>query len=134
MMMEGHEAKLINDEVTFDFTLQDPNDLYRRKGKKSVYEQYFPNGSLITPWSRAIKDEHFQYLFIDGIPVSDWSEFTTMQNYYWAMGDNRDDSLDSRYWGYVPENNILGEAIFVYFSLNLNTWSPRWGRIGTLIQ
>ena len=134
MMMEGHKAKLINDEVTFDFTLQDPNDLYRRKGKKSVYEQYFPNGSLITPWSRAIKDEHFQYLFIDGIPVSDWSEFTTMQNYYWAMGDNRDDSLDSRYWGYVPENNILGEAIFVYFSLNLDTWSPRWGRIGTLIQ
>ena len=134
MMMEGHDAKLINNDIIFNFTLQDPNDLYRRKNNKNIYEQYFPNGNLINPWSKAIKDEHFQYLYIDGIPVSEWTEFTTLQNYYWAMGDNRDDSLDSRYWGFVPENNILGEAVFVYFSLNLDTWSPRWNRIGTLIQ
>jgi len=50
------------------------------------------------------------------------------------MGDNRDDSLDSRYWGYVPENNILGEAVLVYFSLNLDTWYPRWSRIGNMIE
>ena len=50
------------------------------------------------------------------------------------MGDNRDDSLDSRYWGYVPENNILGEAIFTYFSLNLETWKPRFNRIGTILR
>ena len=89
---------------------------------------------MITPWSRALKDEHYKYLEIDGLPISDWETYTINQNYYWAMGDNRDDSLDSRYWGFVPENGILGEAIFVYFSLNLDSWVPRWARIGTIID
>ena len=52
---------------------------------------------------------------IDGKPVNELDDFVLKQNYYWAMGDNRDDSLDSRYWGFVPENNILGEALFAYF-------------------
>ena len=50
------------------------------------------------------------------------------------MGDNRDDSLDSRYWGLIPENFILGEALFSYFSLDLRTWLPRFERIGTIIR
>jgi signal peptidase I len=50
------------------------------------------------------------------------------------MGDNRDDSLDSRYWGLIPEDFILGEALFAYFSLDLRTWIPRLDRVGTLIK
>lgn len=134
ILMEGHTATLENGEVEYDFTLQDPNELYKRKGEKVVYDDYFPKGNLITPWSHAIKDDHFQFLKINDIPVQNWSEFTTTQHYYWAMGDNRDDSLDSRYWGLVPENNILGEALFTYFSLDLDSWSPRWSRIGTVID
>jgi signal peptidase I len=61
-------------------------------------------------------------------------EYILTQNYFWAMGDNRDDSLDSRYWGFIPENFVLGEALFVYFSLNLDTWTPRFGRVGTMIR
>ena len=60
--------------------------------------------------------------------------YVVEQDYYWAMGDNRDDSLDSRYWGFIPENYILGEALFVYFSLNLKTWIPRFNRIFTVIK
>ena len=71
---------------------------------------------------------------INGEPASLMNEYKLEQNYYWAMGDNRDDSLDSRYWGFVPENFILGEALFTYFSLNLNTWIPRWDRIGTVLK
>ena len=134
ILMEGHTATLDNNEVKYEFTLQDPNELFRRKGKQVVYDDYFPKGELLTPWSKAIKDEHFQFLLIDGKPLSEWTEYTLTQNYYWAMGDNRDDSLDSRYWGYIPENNILGEALFTYFSLDLDSWIPRWDRIGTLIR
>lgn len=134
ILMEGHTATLDNKELNYKFTLQDPNELYRRKGKATVYENYFPKGELLTPWSKAIRDEHFKFLLIDGKPLSEWTEYKVSQNYYWAMGDNRDDSLDSRYWGFVPENNILGEAIFTYFSLNLDTWTPRWDRIGTMIR
>ena len=134
ILMEEHTAILENNEVEYEFTLQDPNELFRRKGKKDVYENYFPKGPLLTPWSKSIKDEDFQFLVIDGIPASEWTEYKVSQNYYWAMGDNRDNSLDSRYWGYIPENNILGEALFTYFSLDLESWMPRWDRIGTVLR
>ena len=134
ILMEGYTATLKSNEVEYEFTLQDPNELFRRKGKDDVYENYFPKGPLLTPWSKAIKDEDFQFLVIDGIPASEWTEYKVSQNYYWAMGDNRDNSLDSRYWGYIPENNILGEALFTYFSLDLDSWTPRWDRIGTVLR
>ena len=134
ILMEEHTATLENNEVEYEFTLQDPNELFRRKGKKDVYENYFPKGPLLTPWSKSIKDEDFQFLVIDGIPANEWTEYKVSQNYYWAMGDNRDNSLDSRYWGYIPENNILGEALFTYFSLDLESWMPRWDRIGTVLR
>lgn len=46
-------------------------------------------------------------------------------DYYWMMGDNRHQSLDSRYWGFVPEDHIVGRPWFVLFS-----WEggPRWDR------
>ena len=135
IMMEGHTATLDNDEVSYEFTLQDPNEVFRRKGKESVFKEYFPHGgNLLTPWSRSIQDDHFKFLMIDGKPADELNEYVVTQDYYWAMGDNRDDSLDSRYWGFVPENGILGEALFAYFSLDLDTWTPRWSRIGTNIR
>lgn len=50
------------------------------------------------------------------------------------MGDNRDDSDDSRFWGFVPEHDLVGHALFVWMSWNANPahWyqSIRWDRIG----
>ncbi len=54
-------------------------------------------------------------LSIDGKEVT---QYTFKQNYYFMMGDNRDNSLDSRYWGFVPEDHIVGKGFFIWLSLD----------------
>ncbi len=54
-------------------------------------------------------------IFIDG---KETSQYTVTDDYYFMMGDNRDNSLDSRYWGFVPRRNVVGKPLFVYFSWN----------------
>jgi signal peptidase I len=57
------------------------------------------------------------FFYTDGGSGKQISEYTFKYGYYWMMGDNRYNSSDSRYWGYVPENHILGKPLFTFFSL-----------------
>ena len=54
-------------------------------------------------------------LFIDGKVVD---KYTFTQDYYFMMGDNRHDSADSRYWGFVPADHVVGKAAFIFFSVD----------------
>jgi signal peptidase I len=64
-------------------------------------------------------------------------DYTFKQNYYWMMGDNRHNSEDSRYWGYVPENHIVGKPIFIWMSWDTNGKGInkiRWNRVFTTVS
>ncbi len=65
-------------------------------------------------------------IFIDGQPAD---SYTFEMDYYWMMGDNRHNSADSRYWGFVPENHIVGKAVFVWLSLDKENGGIRWNRM-----
>ena len=131
MLLDGHDLRLVNGNNNYTFTMTSPDELYRRKGSLEVFKPYFPEGDLLVPWSDNIPKGN---LLVDGKSISGKDFYTVEKDYYWAMGDNRDDSLDSRYWGFVPRSHIIGEALFSYFSLDLKTWIPRFDRIGTIIQ
>ena len=56
------------------------------------------------------------------------------EGHYLVMGDNRDNSEDSRVWGFVPEDHIKGDALFIYWSWNKDKFLPRVTRLGHIIR
>ena len=69
-------------------------------------------------------------IYINGMQTD---HYTFKMDYYWMMGDNRDRSLDSRYWGFVPEDHLVGSPVFIIISLDQERgWTDgkiRWERI-----
>ena len=63
--------------------------------------------------------------------------YTFKQNYYWMMGDNRNNSLDARYFGYTPEDHIVGKPVFIWMSWDSNgkgIHKVRWERLFTTVN
>lgn len=67
-------------------------------------------------------------VFLNGRPVT---FYVTRMGYYFGMGDNRHNSLDSRFWGFIPEDHMVGKPLMVWFSWEKNPphKGPRWNRI-----
>jgi signal peptidase I len=66
------------------------------------------------------------------------TNYTFQQDYYWMMGDNRHRSEDSRFWGFVPEDHIVGKPVFIWFSIEgindgIKNWRIRWDRVFTTV-
>jgi signal peptidase I len=104
---------------------------------KTVIEKFEGNENVV------VKDNK---LTINGAATA---QYTFKQNYYFMMGDNRHNSLDSRFWGFVPEDHILGKGLFIWFSIEQypqqgdpSRMTPegglfsriRWDRLFTIIK
>jgi signal peptidase I len=103
--------------------------------------------SNVASWSKFIEREHHNVVLsarglvsIDGMEAS---QYVVEHDYYFMLGDNRGNSLDSRFWGFVPDDHLLGEALLLYWSWDQErlgdvsrspSASIRWDRIGTLIR
>ena len=105
------------------------------------------DAETVEDWRRVLEQEgHTAAIAGDGSVLLDGrpaQSYTIGQDYYFVLGDNRGNSLDSRHWGFVPGDHVIGRAVLVYWS-----WDPRvpagslpdafgrvrWNRVGTLIR
>jgi len=89
---------------------------------------------IITSYEGHTLDYKAGKIYVDGVETT---EYTFAMDYYWMMGDNRHKSADSRYWGFVPEDHIVGKPLFVWLSLDPDKGflsSIRWNRFFKVVE
>ena len=93
-------------------------------------------------YKKIIKDYEFNDVEISNgriiINSKEQNSYKFKQDYYWMMGDNRYNSEDSRVWGFVPFDHVLGKPVFIWMSIDglfngIQNWKFRWDRIFTTI-
>ncbi|USD24399.1 signal peptidase I [Flagellimonas marinaquae] len=100
------------------------------------------NSKTIPLYKKIIRDYEHNDVKVTGNKVlingEEADSYTFKQDYYWMMGDNRDHSEDSRTWGYVPEDHIVGKPVFLWMSFDnfrqgISNWRIRWERVFTTV-
>ncbi|OGT44080.1 MAG: signal peptidase I [Gammaproteobacteria bacterium RIFCSPHIGHO2_12_FULL_37_34] len=90
-------------------------------------------------WQATEKEENLfgvkHKIYIDPEKFSgNFSDIVVPDGMYFVMGDNRDNSADSRFWGFVPDENIIGKAVVVWMSWDNSKTNIRWNRLGKVIR
>lgn len=114
----GDHLKIVNQQVYRNGKLLVEPYIYHKLGVIDAYKDNFPGepAPYLTP------DQIRDGLLLDMLTkhVSN-GEVVVPPNSYFAMGDNRDNSLDSRFWGFVPRDNIIGKPLLIYWSYEATT-------------
>jgi len=135
------ESYLFPRDTTMIWSVDDFGPVYiPRKGAKITLDArnlaLYRDVILYFEHNDDVKEENGK-IILNGKPVS---EYTFNQDYYWMMGDNRHNSVDSRYWGFVPKDHVVGKAVLVWLSIDPNeSWvsigdKVRWKRLFSVIR
>jgi signal peptidase I len=108
----GDRIRVVNKEVYRNGVKLDEPYKYNKTDYVDAYRDNFPGEPNLSVDHRAI--DMLQNHVVNG-------EVVVPPNSYFAMGDNRDSSLDSRYWGFVPRENIIGKPLIIYWSYDAPT-------------
>lgn len=163
LFVNGKEVQLSPTGMYTPNDARDPMEPLRTfpKGRNYTHDNYGPiripkKGDVVrlTPdnyieWETFIQREGHEVVlgsdkfYIDGKPVN---SYTVERDYCFGLGDNRDQSSDSRFWGFVPYENVLGKPLVIYWSWEMRNQlgqevrlfdkikNIRWSRIGSLVD
>ncbi|MBF0589326.1 MAG: signal peptidase I [Magnetococcales bacterium] len=112
----------INDKP-IEYTSKGPYHYRNERGDEvhaNRLEEHFENREN----THSVLVQPVDYLMLDGTPE------VVPEGHYFVLGDNRDNSNDSRFWGFVPAHRLLGEAVFLFWSWDRQQSAVRWERVG----
>ena len=103
---------------------------------KLTVENIFLYKKIIKDYEKNILSQIDNTFYINGIKSD---TYTFKKDYYWMMGDNRHKSEDSRFWGFVPDDHIVGKPVLIWFSIKgindgIKNWKIRWSRLMTTVK
>ncbi len=116
----GDTIRIVNKQLILNGKpVQEPYK-YNKTDYFDSYRDNFPSepNMRVYPGAEEMLNKHVQKQMVNGDEVS---EVVVPPNSIFAMGDNRDSSLDSRYWGFVPRENIIGKPLIIYWSYESST-------------
>lgn len=129
------EPAYVNSEGSFSRAFNNPDHLpeivipFAGQEIEINNQNWFMYRDLIERYEKNDLRREGDTIFING---EETNTYTVQGNYYFGMGDNRDNSQDSRFWGFIPESHIIGKASFVWFSMD--GWVPRFERVFNSIE
>lgn len=112
------------------------NGIAQRQGYGAPTQPAQPDfASADFDWQKRVALQHSRFGAVPAQPTrDDWGPFVVPPRHYFSLGDNRDDSKDARFYGFVPRENLRGRPIFIYLSIDFDDWRVRWSRIGMLVR
>jgi signal peptidase I len=131
---ETPDSRLFPQDSEYSYTADNFGPIYIPKAGESLdltIQNYPLYKRVIGEYERNTITSRGNQILINGEVAT---SYTFKQDYYWMMGDNRQNSIDSRYWGFVPFDHVVGKPVLVWMSFDTIKKKIRWDRLFTTVH